>query len=67
MVAKEHNALDPLMHGLVGFLDCVDAHDHFVLSCVRAPWKWGFFYVFRVLFRLPNVEQGYNAVRVAYK
>ena len=31
-----------MMHGLVEFLDCVDAHAHFVLSCLGAPGRGDF-------------------------
>ena len=49
------------MHDLVEFLDCVDAHAHFVLSYLGAL-DVGIFYVFCALFRLPNVGQGYNYI-----
>ena len=32
-----------MMHGLVELLDYLDDHYYVVLSCVRAPWTWGFF------------------------
>ena len=51
-----------MMHGLVELLDSLDAHVDFVLSCVHAPWTWGFFCVFCALSRLPNVGQGYNYI-----
>ena len=50
------------MHGLVELLDCLDAHAHFVLSCVRASWTWGFFNLFCALFLLPNVGEVYNYI-----
>ena len=37
-----------------GLLACLDAQHHVVLSCVHAPWTWGFC-VFCTLFYLPNV------------
>ena len=54
-----------LMHGLVELLDYLDDQYHIVLSCVHAPWTWGGFYVFCVLFRLPNVGQGYNDITLS--
>ena len=42
-----------VMHGLVELLDCLDDHDHAVLSCVRAPWTWGFFVCFAPYFDCP--------------
>ena len=42
-----------MMHGLVELLDCLDDHYHFVLSCVRAPWTWGFFIWFAPCFTCP--------------
>ena len=38
-----------------GLLDYLDDQYHVVLSCVCAPWTWGFFVCFCALFRLPNV------------
>ena len=34
------------MCGLVELLDYLDDQYHFVLSCVRSPWMWGFFRCF---------------------
>ena len=36
-----------------GLLDCLDDQYHVVLSCVRAPWTWGFFVCFAPCFAYP--------------
>ena len=36
-----------------GLLDCLDDQYHFVLSCVHAPWTWGFFVCFAPCFAYP--------------
>ena len=46
------------MNGLVELLDYLDAHDHFVLSCMHASGHGDF--SFCGLFHLPNVGQGYH-------
>ena len=42
-----------IMHGLVELLDCRNLQYHVVLSCVRAPWTWGFFVCFTLCFACP--------------
>ena len=42
-----------MMHGLVELLNYVDAHAHFVLSCLRALPTWGFCMCFVPCFAYP--------------